>query len=185
MVLTVRRYLDVEQDGAADPFERLFLTEYRRVAAIAARIVCDQDLAEDVAQEVFLSFYHRHAPDAPYAAAWLHRAAVHAGLNAVRGRKRRALREAAQSAEYSRGESEAAAALDPQRALEAGERRREVRDALARLPARSAMVLALRYAGLSYAEVAGALGVSATGVGTLLRRAEEALRKEIERAPSR
>jgi RNA polymerase sigma-70 factor (ECF subfamily) len=162
----------------------LFTAEYVRVTAIANRIVADPDVAEDVAQEVFLSFYHRHPPSAPYASAWLHRAAVHAALNTLRGRRRRAAREAAQTEEFSRLHPEAAAALDPQRALEAGEQRREVLAALARLPTRSAAVLALRHSGLSYAEVASALGVSASGVGTLLRRAEEALRKEMSRAPS-
>ena len=169
---------------AGDPFERLFLAEYGRVVAIAARIVADTSLAEDVAQEVFLSFHHRHRPDAPYAAAWLHRAAVHAALNMARGRRRRGVREAVRREEFGRTHLAEAAALDPQRALEEGEQRREVRAALARLPARAAAVLALRYSGLSYAEVATALGVRVTGVGTLLRRAEEALRKELNRAPS-
>src|SRR5207249_3848053 len=65
-------------------------------------------------------------------------------------------------------------------AAEAGERRRAVRQALRRLPERSASVLVLRYSGLSYAEVAEALGVGVGQIGTLLRRAEERLRKELE-----
>jgi len=40
-------------------------------------------------------------------------------------------------------------------------------------------VLTLRYGGLSYAEVAAALGVGINQVGTLLKRAEDALRKEM------
>ena len=54
-----------------------------------------------------------------------------------------------------------------------------VRDALRRMPERSAAVLVLRYSGLSYAEVARALGIGAGQIGTLLRRAEERLRKEL------
>ena len=42
-----------------------------------------------------------------------------------------------------------------------------------------AAVLVLRASGLSYAEVAQALGVGIGQVGTLLRRAEAALRKEV------
>ena len=61
--------------------------------------------------------------------------------------------------------------------------RRRVRAALARIRRRHAVVLALRHSGLSYAEVADALGVRVTHVGTLLRRAEAALRKEIGDAP--
>jgi RNA polymerase sigma-70 factor (ECF subfamily) len=50
---------------------------------------------------------------------------------------------------------------------------------LARLPERSAVLLVLRYSGLSYAEIASALDVRASSVGTLLRRAEEAFRREL------
>jgi RNA polymerase sigma factor (sigma-70 family) len=164
---------------AADPFERLFMAEYARVVAIANRVLADAHEAEDVAQEVFVSFHRRHAPDAPYAGAWLHAAAAHAALNVVRGRQRRARREAAQAGASHRLRGDAERQLDPQCALEDDEQRREVRAALSRLPARSAAVLALRYSGLSYAEVAAALGVGVGQVGTMLRRAEAALRKEI------
>ena len=41
----------------------------------------------------------------------------------------------------------------------------------------------LRHSGLSYAEVAAAIGVQAGSVGTLLARAEERFRKVYERAP--
>jgi RNA polymerase sigma-70 factor (ECF subfamily) len=40
----------------------------------------------------------------------------------------------------------------------------------------------LRYSGLSYGEVSEAMGIGIGQVGTMLRRAEAALRKEIERA---
>jgi RNA polymerase sigma-70 factor (ECF subfamily) len=58
----------------------------------------------------------------------------------------------------------------------------EVRQALAHLPVHSAAVLLLRHSGLSYTEVAEAMGVKTSNVGTMLRRAEAALRKEVERA---
>src|SRR5918912_4056615 len=119
---------------AADPFERLFVAEYARVVAIANRVLADAHEAEDVAQDVFASFHRRHAPDAPYAAAWLHAAAAHAALNVMRGRQRRARREAAQAGASDRLRGHAERQLDPECALEDGERRREVRAALSRLP---------------------------------------------------
>jgi len=61
---------------------------------------------------------------------------------------------------------------------------REVRQALSRLPEKAAAILVLRYSGLSYAEVATALRLRVGNVGTMLRRAEEALRKEVKRATS-
>jgi RNA polymerase sigma-70 factor (ECF subfamily) len=74
------------------------------------------------------------------------------------------------------------AIANPERLVEDAEQRREVRRALGRLPQRTAAVLMLRHSGLSYAEVATALGIKVGNVGTLLRRAEEALRKEVNRA---
>ena len=68
---------------------------------------------------------------------------------------------------------------DPAYIVAASETRDEVRAVLARLPERSAAMLALRYAGLSYAEIAAALDVRASSVGTLLRRAEDAFRREL------
>src|SRR5439155_22870427 len=84
--------------GTVSPaFEDLFRAEYARVVGIAHRVLADQAEAEDVAQDVFLSFYRAHPADAPYAPAWLHAAAAHAALNALRGRHRRSRREAAQA----------------------------------------------------------------------------------------
>jgi RNA polymerase sigma-70 factor (ECF subfamily) len=71
------------------------------------------------------------------------------------------------------------AAPDPARAAETAETRSEVRAALARLPDRSGALLALRYSGLSYEEIAAALGLRKSSIGTLLSRAEEAFRKEV------
>ena len=68
---------------------------------------------------------------------------------------------------------------DPQKVFEVNEDRRRVREALARMAPKPAAVLVLRASGLSYAEVAQALGVGIGQVGTLLRRAEAALRKEV------
>ena len=64
------------------------------------------------------------------------------------------------------------------------EERSHVRAALARLPHKQAVALVLRHSGLSYAEVAAALDLSPSSVGTTVRRAESALRKELTRHAS-
>ena len=174
---------DTEPAGSSlqapvEPFDRLFMAEYGKVVAVAHRVLADRPEAEDVAQEVFLDFHRKHRPDASYAPSWLHRAAVHTALNRIRSRKRRERRELADA----RGGDHTM--VDPQRVVEVQEDRRQVREALGRLPAKAASVLALRYSGLSYVEVGAALGVGSGQVGTLLRRAETALRKEMSRATS-
>jgi RNA polymerase sigma-70 factor (ECF subfamily) len=161
-----------------ESFETLFAAQYARVARIANRVLADPHEAEDVAQEVFIDFNRLHSASAPYAAAWLYRAAAHKALNRVRGRRRRERRELSQAAD------EGASTMDPQHLLEVSEDRRMVRQALARLAPKPATVLVLRASGLSYAEVAQSLGVGIGQIGTLLRRAEAALRKEVTRGTS-
>ncbi|GAC1343316.1 MAG: sigma-70 family RNA polymerase sigma factor [Candidatus Dormibacteria bacterium] len=169
-----------EQSPAATPaetaFDRLFRAEYGRCVGIAQRVLGERTRAEDVAQEVFLSWHRREAADAPWAAAWLHAAAAHSALNVIRAEKRRARREATVA--------EAEVSDDPAALVEARERQQLVQRALRRLPLRTSTVLVLRHSGLSYAEVAAAVGCKAGDVGTLLRRGEAALRKEVERDPS-
>jgi RNA polymerase sigma factor (sigma-70 family) len=171
-----RRLAAVKTDE--ESFEALFTSEYARVAGIANRVLADPDEAQDVAQEVFIDFHRLHPATAHYASAWLYRAAAHTALNRLRGRRRRERRELTQATD------EAAQTMDPQRMLEVSEDRRKVRQALARLAPKPAAVLVLRASGLSYAEVAQALGVGIGQVGTLLRRAEAALRKEVSRGSS-
>jgi len=158
-----------------DPFEALFRAEYARVVAVANRVLDDPAEAEDVAQEVFWDLHRRHPQGMPLAAGWLHSAAVHTALNRLRGRRRREKRE--ELAERREG---GAGPEDPEQAHLRAEDRRLVRDALARLPRKKAAVLGLRYSGLSYAEVASALDVGTGQVGTLLRRAEASLAKQLE-----
>ena len=162
-------------------FETLFRAEFARVVRVAYRVLGDQAEAEDVAQEVFLAFYRSHPADAPYAAPWLHRAAAHAALNAIRSRSRRAARDT----QHAATRDEAQDPQDPERAALERERGREVRAVLARLPRPAAEILALRYSGLSYAEVAAATNTKLDQVGTRLRRAHDAFRREVSRGQHR
>jgi RNA polymerase sigma factor (sigma-70 family) len=174
-----RTPLSAIRQRVPDPFERLFRQEYPKVVAIAYRVLADRPAAEDVAQEVFLKFHRSLSPDSERASGWLHAAAVHSALNVIRGDRRRAQRESVHAEEAAQG-----SIADPELLAEDAQRRRELRQALTRLPERSAAVLLLRHSGLSYAEVATAVGIKVGHVGTVLRRAEEALRKEVNRGPS-
>src|SRR5919108_3261709 len=171
MNLGARRMTASSSEEAA--FEALFTSEYARVVGIANRVLADGHEAEKVAEGVFFDFHRLHSAKASYAPAWLHRAAAHESLNRLRGSRRRQKREVAHVIR------EGDRTLDPQQQAEVNEDRRQVRAALARLAPKPAAVLVLRASGLSYAEVAEALGVGIGQVGTLLRRAEAALRKEV------
>ena len=179
MALATHSFAAAQRGDDVQAFERLFIAEYGRVVGIAHRVLADADEAEDVAQEVFYTFHRQHPATAPYAAPWLHAAAAHTALNMLRGKRRRLNRETAEASGSARLQTVAEHELDPQAAIERDELRREVRAALARLPERQSAVLVLRHSGLSYAEVAAALRLPASQVGTILRRAESALRKEV------
>jgi RNA polymerase sigma factor (sigma-70 family) len=157
--------------------EEVFRRDYHRVVGVAGRVLGSPDQAEDVAQEVFLSFGRSSVP-AREARGWLSVAAAHTALNLLRSGRRRASREEAAAASGDTVVSDVADAVLTR------EERSDVRTALARLPRKHAVALVLRHSGLSYAEVAAALDLSPGSVGTTVRRAESALRKELNRHAS-
>ncbi|MGH7665802.1 MAG: sigma-70 family RNA polymerase sigma factor [Candidatus Dormibacteria bacterium] len=158
---------------ARSGFDALFEAEYGAVVRLAARVLPDLGTAEDVAQEVFLDFHLRYPQGREGAGGWLRLAAVHLALNRLRGDRRRQRRE--------RADRQLSEPRDnPEAIIVARETRGEVRQALGRIKARQASLLMLRYSGLSYAEVAATLSIPVNQVGVRLRRAEAALRKEVD-----
>ena len=166
-----RGRVDVRSD-----LEQVFRGHYPRVVAVAARVLGSRDEAEDVAQEVFLSFGRSSVP-ADEAGGWLTVAATHTALNLLRSGRRRTARE------ENAGDGPAVAP-DVAELVISRDEHSSVRAALARLPHRQAAALVLRHSGLSYAEVAAALDLSPGSVGTTVRRAESALLKELNRHAS-
>jgi RNA polymerase sigma factor (sigma-70 family) len=175
--------LDRHAVGAGPPgFERFFREHYPAVVRIAQTVVGDFQAAQDVAQEVFLAAYRRfpltyqdyqdYQDYQEQAAGWVRVAAAHTALNTLRGERRRARRHL-----FTHGADCSPSAED---AVIDREARAELRHALARLPRRSAAALVMRHSGMSYLEIAAGLGVKPGHVGTMLRRAESALRKEMD-----
>jgi len=164
------------QDEAA--FEALFREYYPRITRLLVTLVGDQ--AEDVAQATFLQLY-RHPPrESTEVGAWLYRVATHLGYNALRGQRRwRKYRDTLATLTGGAGWQDEAPA--PEEWTQQRETEQQVRAALRQLKEREATVLALRYSGQSYQEIAAVLGVSVGSVGTLLARAERAFSKAYAR----
>jgi RNA polymerase sigma-70 factor (ECF subfamily) len=154
-------------------FEAAFNEHWARVYGVLFRLVGEQAEAEDLALEVFWRLYSRPPRSADNLGGWLYRVAANLGLNALRARKRR------KGYEQQAGQEAVSLTypLDPGEQAERAEQRRLVQAALAKLKPRSAQALVLRHSGLSYAEIATALNLPASSVGTLLARAEEAFEK--------
>jgi RNA polymerase sigma factor (sigma-70 family) len=157
--------------------DEIFRRDYRLVVGVAAGVLGSREQAEDVAQDVFLSFGGSSVP-AGQARGWLCVAAAHTALNLLRSGRRRASREATAAAASD------GTVADVADAVVTLEERDNMRAALARLPRKQAVALVLRHSGLSYADVAAALDLAPGSVGTTVRRAESALRKELNRHAS-
>ena len=159
-------------DGDDLAFARLYEQHWDAIYRLLARLTGDGDLAGDVAQEVFVQLYRRPPePGAPLRA-WLYRVAVNRGYNELRSDKRRRTREDAAARDPVNAAADLASIEEANRADE----RDAVRRVLLVLPERQRECLALRAEGLSYAEMAAALGVAPSSVGTLLARAERAFK---------
>jgi len=156
-------------DGAFD-FDAIFRSHYPRLARVIARLTGDPARAEELAVEALWKLWRSPEAHGEAAAGWLYRTAVRLGLNDLRGANRRARHESL--ADLSPGFP------DPEQARAAAEERRQVRDVLAALDARQAALLVLRTSGLSYDELAAALELNPSSIGTFLSRAQQAFRKE-------
>jgi len=160
-----------------DAFDELFVREWPRVVRIAQQITHSLPRSEEVAQDVFLAFHRRFPDELPERpGAWLHRSCARAALNDVRSERRRRSREEREARLGT------VPAPDPGEVAAAREEVRAVREALGRLKAGQAELLALRYGGLSYNEIAQATGVPVGQIGTRLHRAEMSLRREMQHA---
>lgn len=170
--------LEQHRAGNVDAFDTLFERHYVRVYGILCRFVGDE--ADDVCQDVFLKLY-QHPPRIPTksVAPWLYRVATNLAYNSLRGRRRwEGHRDALGRTTDGRGWR--LGDVDPEHNVERSQEMEAVRATLARLTRRQAALLALRYSGLSYREIAQVLRVSAGSVGTLLSRAERAFARAYE-----
>jgi RNA polymerase sigma-70 factor (ECF subfamily) len=178
-LLQTEKLLEELRQGSDEAFAAIFRAYHGRVFAVAYRLVGSAQEAEDIAQEVFLRLYLRPLPTGREhnLAGWLLKVATNLAYNSLRSRQRREAREGQGLAQWPE-EDEAAEGSGPAPDSEAAEL---VRATLAALPERQVQLLLLRQAGLSYAELAAALGVAAGSIGTLLARAERAFRETYER----
>ena len=170
-----RALLERVRQGDELAFARLFEQHWEGVHRLLARLLGDADAAGDMAQEVFVQLFRRPPePGETPLRAWLYRVAVNRGYNALRSERRRRTREDAVARDPSLPASGDAGVLEE---ANRAEERDVVRRALVRLSDRHRECLVLRAEGLSYAEVAAALGVAPGSVGTLLARAERAFKE--------
>ena len=147
------------------------------------RMVQNQAVSEELAQEVFLRVYRsrtKYEPTAKFTT-WLFRIATHVALNWIRDRKKEKGQESLNE-ELLDGAERQVADQQPtiEQAMVAKVKVREVRQAIETLPAKQrAAVLMHKYEGLEYSQIAGVLRCSESATKSLLFRAYETLRSRL------
>jgi RNA polymerase sigma-70 factor, ECF subfamily len=169
MIVSASRAIDLMETSTFD-FDSFFHAHFARIARSVARILCDHARAEDVAVEAFWKLSREPRAQGELAGGWVHRTAIRLALNELRRSKRRN--------RYEQMSARGPTALTPEEERSATEEREQVRRVLARLSGRDAELLLLRSGGMSYNELAAALDLNPSSVGTLLSRAQQAFRKE-------
>jgi len=160
--------------GDREAFAELIRRHQQKVMALAVRTLGSEDLAADVAQDVFLRVFEstgRYKPRARFTT-WLYRIVVNRCLDVLRRRGRAAI--------PLEGIERAGRTSDVAGQAERAELAEKVRRAVAELPPRQRMAVILhRYHELSHREVAAVTGWSSSAVESLLVRAYAALREAL------
>jgi RNA polymerase sigma-70 factor (ECF subfamily) len=173
--------------GDAASFE-LLLQKYRTpLVNFLYRMVRDREVAEDLAQEVFLRVYRarkKYAPNAKFTT-WLFRIATNLALNTLRDSRFRQ-REVSLDQRGDSGESDQPAIEIPDRRpradelLVARDRAEIIRRAILALPEKQrAAVLLHKYQEMDYDAIARILDCSESALKSLLFRAYETLRVQL------
>ena len=147
------------------------------------RMVQNQAIAEELAQEVFLRVYRSRETYEPTAkfTTWLFRIASHMALNWIRDGKNERSQESLDE-ESSEGVARQVADRRPstEQSMVKQAKMSEVRKAIEALPAKQrAAVLMHKYDEMEYAQIAGVLECSESAVKSLLFRAYETLRARL------
>ncbi|HEV2969413.1 MAG TPA: sigma-70 family RNA polymerase sigma factor [Pirellulales bacterium] len=184
----VRLMLEVRDDNAA-AFEELMLRYQNRLITVLEHLVGHRELAEDLAQDVFLRVYRarkRYLPGAKFST-WLFTIANNVASNALRDQSRRREINLATNDSQSTGAfgldqiALAASGLMPARQIDKAEMRDVIRQAVGTLNDRQRMaVLLCKFESMSYEEIAQTMEMTAKAVKSLLARARGNLREVLQ-----
>jgi RNA polymerase sigma-70 factor, ECF subfamily len=168
------------RDGDHASFESLLRKHRGPMIHHLHRLVRNEAVAEELAQEVFLRVYRsreHYRPSAKFTT-WLFRIGTHLALNWIRdGRKEKSHASLDEETVRGAGMQVADGRKTAEQALLYDVKLREVRRAIHSLPAKQrAAVMMHKYRDMEYAGIASTFGCTEAAVKSLLFRAYEALR---------
>jgi len=171
------------KDGDGASFAILLEKHRLPVIHFLYRMVQNQGVAEELAQEVFLRVYRSRESYEPTAkfTTWLFRIATHLALNSLRDGKHRRNEE---RLDDDSGDGPARQVSDHRPSIEQRmlhqARMEEIRRAVATLPEKQrAAVLMHKYQEMEYSQIARVLNCSESAIKSLLFRAYETLRARL------
>jgi RNA polymerase sigma-70 factor (ECF subfamily) len=170
------------KDGDGASFAILLEKHRSPVIHFLYRMVQNQAIAEELAQEVFLRVYRSRESYEPTAkfTTWLFRIATHLALNSLRDGRNQRLEERLDDSAATpvRQVSDQRPSVEQSMVYQA--RLDEVRRAVAMLPEKQrAAVLMHKYEEMEYSQIAKVLNCSESAIKSLLFRAYETLRARL------
>jgi len=177
------------RDDSASAFEELVARYEQRLVSLMTRLVGRRDMAEDLAQDVFLRVYRarkRYVPGSKFST-WMYTIAHNVAANALRSLARRPeVNLVGSESGEQRGNpmdatALAASGLMPTRQLEKAELSEVVNMAVTALNERQRMAVLLnKFEHLSYEEIAEVMELTPAAVKSLLSRARANLREVLD-----
>ncbi|MDX2266739.1 MAG: sigma-70 family RNA polymerase sigma factor [Bryobacter sp.] len=164
----------------------LLLEKHRHgVVSFVYRMVQNQAVAEELAQEVFLRVYRSRESYEPTAkfTTWLYRISTHVALNHIRDRRHARLEDSLDATPEDGAPRELP---DQELNVEQGMLREaalaEIRQAIEELPEKQrAAVLMHKYQEMDYEQIAAALNCSESALKSMLFRAYQVLRNKLKK----
>ena len=176
------------KDGDTEAFDTLFAKHMRGIVNFAYRFVRNREIAEEMAQEVFLKVYENASGYRIKArfTSWLYRIATNVCLNEIRKPQFRVPHQSLHASPID-GENDEDRKLEygtvagPDRIFEQRDLSRMIRRALEQIPEKQRIAFILnKYQELSYSEVADVMDSSEKAVKSLIHRAKEALAERLK-----
>jgi RNA polymerase sigma-70 factor (ECF subfamily) len=175
------------KNGDERGFRQLFSKYQARMINFCFRFCSDRELAEDLAQEVFLRVYRaarQYQPKARFST-WIYRIAVNVCLNETRKLKKQYLQQSLDRPVTNEQNNRLPEYPDETRLtaeemMVAGQRDEKIKNALQHLPEQQRIAVLLRiYDEFSYNEIAGQMSISEGKVKTLIFRGRQQLKEAL------